>query len=249
MSTPITYRELLIDRYALVYAWLPEGCQRVLDVGCGNAIFTAWLRGKAVQVFGIDHNRRNVAQGRRAYPGLHLAVSAGEHLPFPEGMFDAVVCTETLEHVDEDQAAMEEMYRVLAPQGILILTVPQGGLFGWLDGENVVNGFFRALQRLRIPKPGGGRILERFRYRRHRHYSVAQLRQLLGERFEVERVYQGGLLLYPLLYLIEKCLESFGGVSLVEADYRFLRLLRAWDFTCAYGRWAFNLALRARKTK
>lgn len=247
MSTPVTYRDLLIDRYRLVYDWVPENITSVLDVGCGNAHFTQWLQAKAKRVWGVDHNPRNCRAGAREYPALCLVASAAERLPFGNDRFDCVVCSDTIEHTDDDQRSVDELLRVLKPGGTLVITVPQGGLFGWLDAENLVNGLFEAVRRMRLPKPGGGRVCERFRFRPHRHYSEAKLRAMLGERVDVEQVYQGGLFLYPFLYLLEKCLESFCGRDLVTADYRTLRRLRAWDYRHAWGPLAFNLALRARK--
>jgi hypothetical protein len=142
---------------------------------------------------------------------------------------------------------VQELLRVLAPGGALVLTMPQGGLFGWLDGENLVNQIFDAAKRLRLPKPGGGRFLERFSWRRHKHYNLAKVRALVGAEGEIVRVHRGGLLLYPGLYLIEKCLESFCGRDLVSRDYRLLRRLRAWDFTVPFGAVAFNIAVLVRK--
>jgi SAM-dependent methyltransferase len=247
MSTPVTYRDLLMDRYKLVHDWVPEGTKRVLDVGCGNALFTQWLRERAGEVFGVDHNPRNCRRGRREYPTLRLAASAAEHLPFASESFDCVVCSDTIEHVDDDQAAVDELLRVLQPGGTLVLTMPQGGLFGWLDGENVVNGAFELVRRLKIPKRGGGRLLSSFHYRPHHHYCLRKVERLLAGRVDVRRVVRGGLFLYPSLYLLEKCAESFLGRDLVSADYRTLRRLRAWDFTLPFGPLAFNIAVLARK--
>lgn len=248
MSTPITYESVLWERYRTAFDWTPEGSQRVLDVGCGNAIFTQWLRAKAVQVCGFDHNLGQVAYGHRRYPDLLLFVGAGEAVPLRDESFDGVICSEVLEHVDNDQSTLDEIHRLLRPGGWLILTTPHAGLFAWLDGENVVNGAFEFVRRLRLPKPGGGRLLDRFRFRAHRHYTLEQIEALLRGRFAIERTYRGGFFLYPVLYLVEKCLESFAGVSLVEADYRRLRRLRDLDYHCACGRWAYNLAILARKT-
>jgi ubiquinone/menaquinone biosynthesis C-methylase UbiE len=247
MSTPITYATLLLERYRTAYDWTPEGTARVLDVGCGNAIFTQWLRDRAPEVYGLDHNLNNVRYGREHYPDLRLSVASGEAIPFADETFDAVVCSEVIEHVDDDQALIEETYRVLRPGGTLVLTTPHRGLFAFLDGENVVNGLFELVRRMHLPKPGGRRVLERFQYRHHRHYSQRQLEAMLGNRFTVEEVHLGGLWLYPQLYLIEKGLESFFGVPLVQKDYRLLRRMRAWDYRCRWGRLAYNVALRARK--
>jgi len=247
MSTPVTYRDLLIDRYRRVYDWVPAGTARVLDVGCGNGHFTKWLRQRAGQVFGVDHNPRNCRAGAREYPDLRLAASAAEGLPFADGSFDCVVCSDTIEHTDSDQAAVDELLRVLAPGGTLVLSMPQGGLFGWLDAENLVPGLFELVRRLRLPKPGGGRVLEAFRFRRHRHYNLAKVESLLAGRLEIQQVYRSGLLLYPLCYLVEKAIECFLGRDLVSRDYRLLRRLRACDYDLAFGPAAFNIALVGRK--
>ena len=106
MSTPITYAHVLLERYRTAYDWIPEDTRRVLDVGCGNAIFTQWLRRRAEKVFGLDHNLSNIRYGRTHYPELHLSVASGEAIPFADATFDAVVCSEVLEHVDQDQVLM-----------------------------------------------------------------------------------------------------------------------------------------------
>lgn len=46
-------------------------------------------------------------------------------LPFPGGVFDAVVVSDTLEHIVDDRRAIDECRRVLVPGGMLIATVPQ----------------------------------------------------------------------------------------------------------------------------
>jgi SAM-dependent methyltransferase len=46
-------------------------------------------------------------------------------LPFSDGRFDAVFACDVLEHVVDDRAALSELRRVLAPDGVAVLTVPQ----------------------------------------------------------------------------------------------------------------------------
>jgi SAM-dependent methyltransferase len=47
-----------------------------------------------------------------------------EHLPFTDGAFDAIVCSEVLEHIRAPQIALAEMHRVLKPGGKLLLSTP-----------------------------------------------------------------------------------------------------------------------------
>ena len=55
---------------------------------------------------------------------VHWLQTAGERLPFVDGAFDRVICTETLEHVDDDGVLARELVRVLKPGGILAVSVP-----------------------------------------------------------------------------------------------------------------------------
>ncbi|BDX37359.1 hypothetical protein CYCD_07140 [Tenuifilaceae bacterium CYCD] len=45
-------------------------------------------------------------------------------IPFPDSQFDVVICNHVLEHVDSDHKAMQEIHRVLKPNGFAILQVP-----------------------------------------------------------------------------------------------------------------------------
>jgi hypothetical protein len=52
-----------------------------------------------------------------------------EHIPFAHNQFDLVIANHVLEHVSEEAKALSEIYRVLDPDGVSILSVPQ--IFGW----------------------------------------------------------------------------------------------------------------------
>jgi len=54
----------------------------------------------------------------------HLVSGSVTRLPFEDGLFDKVVCSEVLEHVPDDSAAVSEFIRVLKPGGILAVSVP-----------------------------------------------------------------------------------------------------------------------------
>lgn len=60
---------------------------------------------------------------RSATSGADLLASAYQ-LPFADGRFDTVLCTDTLEHLEDPEAAIREANRVLAPGGKAIYTVP-----------------------------------------------------------------------------------------------------------------------------
>lgn len=91
---------------------------RVLDVGCGGGIYRRFVNTN--QYVGIDveesgHNDEDKKVDR---------FFDGEHIPFGDGEFDLVMCTEVLEHALEPEKLTLEMKRVLKPGGVLFLTVP-----------------------------------------------------------------------------------------------------------------------------
>ena len=114
------------QRFALelVEAALPAGA-RILDAGCGPGEMSSLLMARGYDVWGIDvaetmieHARRVTGRPDRFQPGDI------EQLPFPDGMFDGVVCLGVIEYLDSDSAAVRELRRVLKPGGTLVVSTP-----------------------------------------------------------------------------------------------------------------------------
>jgi len=102
------------------------GGGRVLDVGCGAGLGTRMLSAAGARsVVGVDVRPEALAAAREAD-------SAGEYrehdlerpLPFPDGAFDLVVCLEVLEHVRDQAGLAGELRRVLAADGVALVSVP-----------------------------------------------------------------------------------------------------------------------------
>ena len=68
-------------------------------------------------------------------------VADGTHLPFAAGAIDHVICSEVLEHLEHDQAAIDELARVLRPKGVAYITVPHRKAYFAADDRFV--GHFR----------------------------------------------------------------------------------------------------------
>lgn len=91
---------------------------RVLDVGCGIGDFLEYLP----QAVGVDVNPHAVEWCRRR--GLNCRLMETDRLPFPNDSFDGVVLDNVLEHIAEPQPLLEEILRVMAPGGRLLVGVP-----------------------------------------------------------------------------------------------------------------------------
>ena len=118
--------------------------RRVLDAACGEGYGAALLAGVAQSVVGIDIEPRVVAEASAHYAlrsNLRFETSSVTKLPLANGSVDVVVSFETIEHVQAcDQPQMlAEFARVLAPDGLLILSSPNRPEYS--DARNYANPF------------------------------------------------------------------------------------------------------------
>ena len=94
-----------------------------LDAGCGTGRGTERLSERGAQVTSLDIGAKLVNITRARYPCQALIASVSE-LPFPTGCFDVVFSTEVIEHTADPLTSAREMYRVLKPNGHLVLSTP-----------------------------------------------------------------------------------------------------------------------------
>lgn len=93
----------------------------VLDVGCGRGYLADQLSRTGFSVTGCDF--RIPDEMRARFPRIRFEQTPAEALPFAAGDFDTVICTHTLEHVQNLTAAITELRRVTRRR--LIVVVPR----------------------------------------------------------------------------------------------------------------------------
>jgi SAM-dependent methyltransferase len=75
--------------------------------------------------FGIDYSLSSLNLARQSLPHVPgLTKATAYALPFGDQVFDLVTCIEVLEHLADDGKAVAEISRVLRPNGLLIVSVP-----------------------------------------------------------------------------------------------------------------------------
>jgi SAM-dependent methyltransferase len=92
---------------------------RVLDLGCGKKPYRQMLGRRAAAWIGID------LPLTYSGPAPADVYADGHWLPFKDGIFDVILSTDVLEHVQEPKQIFVEAARVLRPGGLLIMTAPQ----------------------------------------------------------------------------------------------------------------------------
>ena len=120
------YREgMILD---VVSRMAPKG--RLLDVGCGTGSLITQLALRGYEVHGVDMSEECVTRTRENLrlfvPENQIDIKKGsaEKIDYPDGHFDIVIAAEVLEHVENDSLAVREIYRVLRPGGVCVITVP-----------------------------------------------------------------------------------------------------------------------------
>lgn len=111
--------------YTLLRRYLSPGRhqdRRALDLGCGTGLNLEHLQ-RYAQVTGTDYYEEALdfclARGYR-----DLCKADAAFLPFKEQYFDIVTALDVIEHLDDDLTALQELYRVVRPGGLLIVSVP-----------------------------------------------------------------------------------------------------------------------------
>lgn len=148
---------------------LPEG--RIYDLGCGVGANLKMLR-RHGEVVGVDGSQSAVdfchSRGLSEVRQLDLS----RLCDLPKGDARTVLLTDVLEHLEDERSCLDGIYRLLAPGGVALLTVPA---FAWLWGPSDV-----ASHHLR-------------------RYTKTQLLERVGANFEVSYCTYFNCLLFPLV--------------------------------------------------
>ncbi|TMK83509.1 MAG: methyltransferase domain-containing protein [Actinobacteria bacterium] len=113
-----------------------DGATGILDIGCGSSRIVQTLP----QAVGLDMQIRKLRWLRA--PGRQLVQGSLSDLPFADESFDAVICSEVIEHIPRDRIDLTDMVRVLAPGGRLVLGTPDYGRWIWRTLESLYKKVF-----------------------------------------------------------------------------------------------------------
>jgi len=107
---------------------LPEP---VLDVGCGDGRFFHRTFPGVTEVHGVDHNAQAVELARQSgfYRQVHHAPA--HTIPAPDGAFASAFANCSLEHMDELDSVLGEVWRVVRPGGVFLLSVVSDAFTQW----------------------------------------------------------------------------------------------------------------------
>jgi len=118
-------------RYKKVWKFLKFNTSKgkLLDIGCTNGDFSEPLVKNGYDCYGLEYVNKAIKEstekGIKVIKGSFL-----EKFPFEDEFFDVVFAGEVIEHTIDDKFFLEEIFRVLKKDGLLILTTPNLVSFG-----------------------------------------------------------------------------------------------------------------------
>lgn len=105
--------------------------QKLLDLGCGDGNHIVYLKQFAKKMFGSDYNLLRLVRAYNTEPQTTFFLADLLDYPVRNNYFEIIFFNHVLEHIHNDDLALENLYRILVPGGLLVLGVPNEGAWWW----------------------------------------------------------------------------------------------------------------------
>jgi len=170
--------------------------RRILDVGCGTGTLLRYLsRYGCAQGVDVDEQAIEFCHKR----GVHQVQKVDSFpLPFEDDTFDLVTLLDVLEHIDDDEGTLRELYRIVRPGGMLMLAVP-AYRFLWGPQDEISN--------------------------HKRRYIAPEIGDLLrGTGFRIKRLSYFNTVLFPVIAAVRVLRPYLPKTFQVESDCTITKL-------------------------
>lgn len=165
----------------IVRAWINrchplKASSQLADCGAGTGIFADEMRGSC-QVIAVDDFEESLQLLCARIGITNVRKGSCTALPLPDNSVDVLTALDVIEHVQDDQAALQEFLRVVRPGGIAVITVP-ALMALWSDWDVTL--------------------------RHYRRYSLPTLRKIIPPGFELEHINYVNVAVLPAVFLVRK---------------------------------------------
>jgi 2-polyprenyl-3-methyl-5-hydroxy-6-metoxy-1,4-benzoquinol methylase len=110
--------------HSIILGWLADGYgRRLLDVGAADGLLGRHLTERGWKVTGIEADPAMAAVGA-AHCERMVVADLNRGVPALDGLFDAIVCGDVLEHLADPREVLRALVRALAPGGDVVVSVP-----------------------------------------------------------------------------------------------------------------------------
>jgi len=173
---------------------------KALDLGCGTGNYTAELYKRGFNVVGVDASEKMLEIARKKFPQIRFIHGDAYRLPFPDESFDIVLSVTMFEFIHRPEKVVNEIYRVLKPEGEVII--------GTMNGHSL----WFIFKRLKS-------IFTETAYRYARFYTPKELETLLKASGFAE-VESAGVIFLPSFWPFSSLAEKL--------DRRYYRRCKEW---------------------
>lgn len=180
---------------------------KIIDIGSGSGINIQYL--KNYNIVGVDKSKRLVQAGKKEGKNIRM-YDVEKRIPFRKNSFDVALCLDILEHLENDDRVLKEIYRILTPKGKILITVPA---FGFLWGQQDIVSMHK------------------------RRYTKRMLIKLVKENnFKIKRITYWNSFLFPIMSSIRILRKNKKNPQTDFKDYPkfinkiLLRILRLENF-------------------
>jgi len=244
-------------RMKLIYNWI-DNCNILLDGGCAHDYGTILFNKKCKETYGIDLNNDSIYIAKKRYPQINFLKCSIEQTSFSNEFFDTVIASEILEHTKSDVETLNEIFRILKPNGQLIITVPHKGLFSFMDTLNYMYYFNKYVPLLYncIIYFAENRFKKKISNieNKHKHYSIEDIVNVLNDskfndNYKIVEIFRSGLFLGVFVNNLQIIMNLIFGKKLTSIILKPLFYFKEKDYWIQYGKLSYYLSIKIIKIK
>lgn len=189
--------------------WLnPQSGERILDIGCGDGTYNYRIALHGAHVYGFDFSQRQLTHAATYHktPATGFFCADATHLPVQAEQFDTVMSLCVFEHLPNDRETLKEVWRVLRPDGRVLLTLDSLSIDSVDEEWRAVHRKRHAVRQFYTHQSIGTLLQEcGFNLKRHRYLVSSRVDFVLIKlSYAMERM-------NPVIALIGRtCLVTFG---------------------------------------
>ena len=122
-SMDLSQQEHLV-RYLLAINYIKD--KKILDIACGTGYGTYILSSRCKEIIGLDNSEDaiNLAKRKYIHKNLSFLKADATSTNLESSSFDVIISLETIEHIQDQQAFLSEIMKLLKPDGLLLLSCP-----------------------------------------------------------------------------------------------------------------------------